>query len=145
MSLPMATLGYFVFLLSTVPYQSEARSTRIKWAQNERVGRRASHQFLGPGDDTLTLSGTLLPSLTGGRLSLAVLRTMAESGNAHDLIMADGSCLGLFIIENLEETATEFSLGGAPKKIEFTLGLKRVEDEVGDWMGEIGDFWDLLF
>uniref|UniRef100_UPI001BD36111 phage tail protein n=1 Tax=Sodalis sp. dw_96 TaxID=2719794 RepID=UPI001BD36111 len=66
----MMTLGLFVFTLKTVPYQNLNRATEYRWPTNSRVGLPPAAQFLGPGNDHITLSGILLPELTGGRLSL---------------------------------------------------------------------------
>ena len=69
----MMTLGLFVFMLKTVPYQELQLQRSWRFPSNSRVGVRPALQFLGPDNDTITLSGVLLPEITGGRLSLFAL------------------------------------------------------------------------
>ena len=125
----MMTLGFFVFGLYTVPYQQLQRQTGWRHPSASRVGRRAGRQFLGPGDDTITLSGVLYPALTGGKISLNALRAMADEGRAWPLIEGTGIFYGLFVIEEISETDSIFFGDGAPRKIEFSMKLTRVDDE----------------
>ena len=74
----MMVLGLYVFMLRTVPYQELQYQRSWRHAANSRVNRRPSTQFLGPENDMLTLSGVLMPEITGGRLSLLALEQMAE-------------------------------------------------------------------
>ena len=66
----MMVLGLYVVMLRTVPYQELQYQRSWRHAANSRVNRRPSTQFLGPDNDMLTLSGVLMPEITGGRLSL---------------------------------------------------------------------------
>lgn len=125
----MMTLGFFVFGLHTVPYQQLQRQRGWRHPSVSRVGRRAGRQYVGPGDDTITLSGVLYPEITGGKVSLNALSAMAEEGRAWPLIEGTGIFYGLFIIEEVSETHTIFFGDGAPRKIEFSMKLTRVDDE----------------
>ena len=78
----MMVLGLYVFMLRTVPYQELQYQRNWRHAANSRVNRRPTTQYLGPDNDSLTLSGVLLPEITGGRLSLLALEQMAELGKA---------------------------------------------------------------
>jgi len=131
----MATLGLFVFQLSTAPYQQLRRSTNWRWASNNRIGNRPSYQHLGQGEDVITLSGTLLPEITGGRVSLDALRLMADAGKSWPLIDGEGFIYGLWFIESVEETRTIFFKDGAARKIEFSLSIKRADDSQIDKLG----------
>lgn len=132
----MMTLGLFVFETRTVPYQQLQRQTQWRHPSNSRVGKRPSRQYLGPGDDTITLSGTLYPELTGGRVSLAVLRTMATTGKSWPLLEGTGVFYGLWVIEDIDETGSVFFKDGAARKIDFTVKLSCVDDELIDMLGE---------
>ena len=87
----MMVLGLYVFMLRTVPYQELQYQRSWRHAANSRVNRRPSTQFLGPENDMLTLSGVLMPEITGGRLSLLALEQMAEQGKAWPLIEGSGT------------------------------------------------------
>lgn len=92
---------------------------------------------LGPENDMLTLSGVLMPEITGGRLSLLALEQMAEQGKAWPLIEGSGTIYGMYVIEGLNQTKTEFFRDGMPRRIEFTLSLKRVDESLSDMFGDL--------
>ncbi|MGC0910156.1 phage tail protein [Pantoea agglomerans] len=122
-----------------MPYQELQYQRSWRFPSNSRVGLRPSTQFLGPENDTLTLSGTLIPELTGGRLSLFALEQMAELGKAWPLIEGSGTIFGMFVIESLSQTRSEFFRDGACKRIEFTLTLKRVDESLGEMFGSLSE------
>ena len=128
----MMVLGLYVFMLRTVPYQELQYQRSWRHAANSRVNRRPSTQFLGPDNDMLTLSGVLMPEITGGRLSLLALEQMAEQGKAWPLIEGSGTIYGMYVIEGLNQTKTEFFRDGMPRRIEFTLSLKRVDESLNN-------------
>ncbi|WP_263237476.1 phage tail protein [Shewanella sp. SM55] len=123
------TLGFFLFSRLTVPYQSSQHDMVWRHPTNSRVGARPSAQFLGVGDETLTLSGVLMPEITGGELSLEALRKMADTGKAYPLIEGRGTVTGFFVIEKISKGRSEFFSDGAARKIEFTIELKRVDEK----------------
>ncbi|EMW6688374.1 phage tail protein [Enterobacter hormaechei] len=134
----MLALGMFVFMRQTLPYQSLQRSADYRWPSNSRVGKRDAFQFLGPGEDKITLSGDLYPEMTGGRLSMLALYTMADEGRAWPLISGTGTIYGMFVITNVSETGTVFFADGSPRKIGFTLSLTRVDSSLAALYGDIG-------
>lgn len=135
----MAALGLFVFALDSLPYQQLQRNAQWRHPANSRVGLRPARQYAGPGDDTLTLTGTLYPELTGGQLSLELVRYMADQGKSWPLVQGDGTYYGMWVIESLDETATLFFTDGRARKIEFTLKLARVDDDDTELMGIYSD------
>ena len=124
----MMTLGWFVFMRSTVAPLSQQDERAWRHPGNNRIGARPAYQFLGPDDETTTLSGVLLPEVTGGPVSLDLLYTMADSGEAFPWIQGDGVMRGSFVIEGISTTRSEFFADGTARKIEFTIKLKRVDD-----------------
>lgn len=133
----MMALGLFVFATQTLPYQQLQRSTSWRHPSNSRLGMRPARQFMGPGDDSITLSGALYPELTGGRVSLAMVRAMAETGRAWPLIEGSGAFYGLWVIESIDETGSIFFADGSARKIDFSLKLARVDDEQVDMLGSV--------
>lgn len=134
--MPLATLGAFIFELKTAPYDQLQRSTTQRWASNPRVGRRAAQQHIGPGDDHITLSGTLMPELTGGPAQLDALRAMQASGRDWILLDGSGRIWGQWIIQSIDETRSEFFADGTARQIEFSLKLQRSDDD-GDALGPL--------
>lgn len=124
----LMTYGLFVFALSSAAYQDLQRQTQWRHPSQGRVGERPGRQFLGPGDDTITLTGTLAPPFTGGQESLDALRDMASDGNAWPLIEGSGLNYGFYVIESLDERKSALYRDGAAGRIAFTLSLARVDE-----------------
>ncbi|WP_445620649.1 phage tail protein [Kushneria sp. Sum13] len=133
----LMALGMFVFQTNTVPYQELQRRTEWRHASQSRVGDRPAYQYLGPGTDTITLSGTLLPEFTGGRLNLDEIRDMADQGRAWPLVEGTGRQYGLWVITGVDETSSTLYRDGAAAKIEFSLTLEHVDDERTDMIGDL--------
>lgn len=131
----MLALGMFVFSLSTLAYQELQRQTEWRHPSSSRVGAAPARQFIGRGDDSITLPGIILPELAGTTLSLDALRLMANTGKAWPMIEGTGRIYGLWVIESLSETKTVFFRDGTPRRIEFTLSLKRIDDDQLDLIG----------
>lgn len=131
----MLALGMFVFSLSTAAYQELQRQTDWRHASNSRIGAAPARQFVGRGEDAITLPGVILPELAGSPLSLDSLRLMANTGKAWPMVEGSGRIYGLWIIDSLSETKTFFFRDGTPRRIEFTLSLKRIDDDRIDLIG----------
>lgn len=123
----MMVFGMFVFMLRTTPYQQLQHSQEWRHVKNERVNQSASWQYIGAGDDNITLSGVLYPEITGGNLSLSALETVGYAGRPWPLIEGTGRIYGMYVLTRLERGKSEFDRFGNPKKIEFTLSLSRVD------------------
>ncbi|HGN1704795.1 TPA: phage tail protein [Providencia rettgeri] len=134
----MAALGLFVFQLNTTPYQMMQINQKYRYGVNNRVGKRPAVQFIGLDNDDITLSGSLFPSLTGGRLSLLVLEQMAETGKAWSLIDGSGTIYGMFVIEEITQSKSIFFDDGSARKIDFTMKLKRTDESLSQMFGDLG-------
>lgn len=135
----LMTYGMYVFGLSSAAYTELQRQTQWRHTAQGRVGKIPSRQSLGPGDDIITLTGTLLPPFTGGQQSLDDLREKAEEGDAWPLIEGTGVNYGYYVIESLEETKGALLDNGGARRIQFTLKLARVEENQSSESGGIDD------
>lgn len=135
----MLALGMFVFMRQTLPHQTLQRDAEYRWPSNSRVGKRDSFQFLGPGEEKITLAGTLYPELTGGKLTMTAIRLMADQGRAWPLLEGTGTIYGMYVINNISETGSLFFADGTPRKIDFTLTLTRVDESLATLYGDIGE------
>lgn len=131
----MMSLGMFIFSLETLAYQELQRQTEWRHGSTSRIGTNPARQFLGRGEDSISLPGILLPALAGSPLSLDTLRAMADTGKAWPLIEGTGRIMGIWVIENISETKTLFFQDGAARRIEFTIALKRIDDGRVDLLG----------
>ena len=133
----MMALGMFVFSLETLAYQEFQRQTDWRHGSTSRIGTNPARQYMGRGEDSITLPGVLLPGLAGSPLSLDTLRMMADTGKAWPLVQGDGRIFGLWVIESLSETRTLFFRDGAARRIEFNLKLSRIDDGRVDLLGSL--------
>lgn len=124
----MMILGLFVFSLPTLAYQSLERQTSWRHSSSDRVGARAAHQYVGPGEETIDLAGVIVAELAGMPISLELLRRMADQGRPLPLVDGTGIVHGAYVITSIKETRTLFFRDGAARKIEFSLSLQRVDE-----------------
>lgn len=123
----LMTLGMFLFGMDTLPYQDLQRRMSWRHEESERFGARPASQFAGPGDDTVTLSGLIVPEIAGTYSSLDRLIEMADTGDNWPLVDGFGRILGHFRIETLDQGHRGVMAGGIPRGIEFGLELKRAD------------------
>lgn len=120
----MMKLGEYAFSLSTAAYQNLQRKTSFRWAAQDRHGQHAALQFLGPGEDTLSLSGEIYPHFRGGTTQVEQMRTQAVQGDPLLLVDGTGRIHGMWIIQDVSEKQPEFFSDGVPRKVEFSLNLR---------------------
>ena len=133
----MMILGMFPFALQTTPYQTSNQSNTWRHVKNDRVGKSPRYQYIGPDEEPITLSGTLYPEISGGDVSLTTLETMAYTGRAWPLIEGTGKIYGMYVIDGLTQNRTEFFQDGKARKIDFTLTLKKVSEDIREKLAEI--------
>jgi hypothetical protein len=133
----MMSLGLFVFGMETLPYQKFTHEMAWRHPSSGRVGLRPARQFAGVDDETISLSGVLLPELSGGDSSLDLVRYMGDTGEQWPLVEGTGRVYGFFVIEKLSVNRELFFSDGKARRIEFTLNLTRVGDDDLDKIGAI--------
>lgn len=124
----LMSLGQFVFALPDLAYSELQRSTAWRHAINSRVGARPALQYVGQGDDTLSITGELVPEIAGRLQSLVTLRAMADAGDAYAMVDGAGRILGAWVIESIEEAGRAFTRDGIARHTRFTLALRRSDD-----------------
>lgn len=126
----LMSLGMFAFEIGTLPYQELQRRTDWRHASTSRVGVRAARQFLGPGEDRISLSGWIAPEFAGDPVSLETLRELGDQGEALPLVDGRGNVFGAFVIVGVDERQGYFVENGAPRRIEFNIELEHVDDDL---------------
>ena len=140
----MMIFGMFVFSIPTATYQSLQRSTSWRYASNSRVGEAPAYQYLGPGEDTITMDGSIVPEF-GSQLSLTALRLMGNTGKSFPLIAGNGKIYGLWKLDSVDETQTYFFKNGKPRKVEFSLKLSKTKSAGSLITGVMGAVAESLF
>ena len=135
----MMLLGTIIFSVETSAYEQLQRSTQYQWASQSRLGHPVlkhlgiggpAHQYIGPGEDTINLNGTIYPQYKGGPLQLSLIRLSAGLGVALPLIDGYGFIYGRWLIESVQETNSVLFSDGIPRKIDFSLSLKRYNEDL---------------
>lgn len=126
----MLRIGSFSFNVNTAAYQSLKRSTEYKWSAQERFGQLDALQFTGPGQDSITLDGVILPAYRGGTGQIENLRRLAALGMPQLLMSGLGDIMGLWVIEAVEEGQGVFAALGIPRRQEFTLRIRKYSDGI---------------
>lgn len=124
----MLQLGDFQFGISTAAYQDLSRSTKYRWPAQERFSQIAARQFTGPGDDTITLTGTIFPEYRGGTFQIEDMRTEAALGQPLMMVSGRGDVMGRWVIEEITEKQSVFAAQGVARRQEFTLQLTKFDD-----------------
>ena len=119
----LMALGDYRFSIDTAAYDELERATEYRWARQDRLGRAPARQYLGPGDDTIRLRGTILATYRGGLGQLDAMRAEAARGEPLRLVGGTGTVFGLWVVQRIRETGSVFLEGGAPRRIEFELEL----------------------
>ena len=128
----LMALGDFVFSIDSALFSKLQRKRSWRHPSNDRVGMRAASQFAGPGDDTISLGGLLAPGQIGHAEALDDIAAMADTGRAWPLLDGEGYVYGAFVITDLDEDKREFLVDGQALAVDFTIGLKRVDDDQGE-------------
>lgn len=120
----MMALGSYRFAMSTGGFQTFKRNSAWRWPSQDRIGARPARQFLGPGDDKITIAGTIFPHFRGGLRQVDAMRAQAGLGRPLNLVDGTGEYFGLFCITGIEEGKEAFLSDGAPRKIDFSIDLE---------------------
>ena len=124
----LMALGMYVFEIPTLAYDQLKRKASWNHPSTSRVGNRDAFQFVGPGDETVSLSGTVYAEIADGRVEIDTLRGMAAQGEAWPLVDGLGNVFGDFVITDIDEQHSYIIDGGYPLKIGFSIDLKRVDN-----------------
>lgn len=123
----LMTLGMFVFGMDTIAYSDFQRTIAWRHATSERFLARPASQFTGPGEDAVTIAGLLVPEIAGTYGAIERLIEMADTGDNWPLLDGNGTVLGHYRIEGLDQTHHAVMAGGIPRAIDFNLSLKRAD------------------
>lgn len=124
-------LGPFRFSLSTACYDELSRSSQWDWPEVPRVGAMPALQYTGPRNDTMTMTGRIIPGFTGGVEQLAQMRALADLGRPLFLVDGMGRVHGNWVIESVRDNGTAHFKDGMPRIAQFEIALKKYNDGTG--------------
>lgn len=124
------SLGQFLFKTSTLAFQEIQRQRAWNYADNAIAFGRAKKQFMGAGEDTVTLPGLIYEEYGfGSRFALDEVANMADTGQGFVLMDGSGYLYGVYVINSIDETKSVLLDNGVPRKVDYTLKLSRTDDE----------------
>lgn len=129
--LTMMRLGTFKFCIYTAAYQELNRTTNYQWGEQAVFGTWDNLQYLGPGEDSQSLTGVVYPEFKGGTGQIDDLRALAATGQPQLLISGTGKILGYWVIGSITEGQTKFAAFGVPRRQEFTVNIRKHSDSAG--------------
>ena len=123
----LLALGMFVFSIDTLAFNDLNRRANWRHATSPRIGSRDATQFTGPGEETISLPGSVFHEIADGGVSIDDLRGMANTGDAWSLVDGRGYVYGAFVITGIDDRAKAFFPDGTPRQIDFSIELLRVD------------------
>jgi hypothetical protein len=117
--------------LDTRPFNADemGRAATADYAVKPLIGTLPGREFMGEGDDKITLSGQLLPFKTGGLTELEVAHGFRQSGQRLPLMRGDGKMFGWFAIESIQETHRDLMRDGVGFTVKHSIVLVKVGPE----------------
>lgn len=126
----LMALGQFVFATDTLTFNQIQRQRTWNYASNAVAQGREQLQYIGAGNDNITLPCLIYESHGfGKRQAIDDLVWMANTGGGFVLIDGTGYLYGVYVIESLDETRSVLTFDGVPRKIDATLKLTRVDED----------------
>ena len=121
----LMALGNYRFAARTGGMGGVDRATEWRWPSQEVIGAAPALQFVGPGEDKMTIKGTIFPHYRGGLGQVDSMRAQAGLGQPLALIDGAGRFYGEWVVTSIGEEKSYLMADGAPRKIDFTVELKR--------------------
>lgn len=114
--------------LDTAPFNADEmdRTAGADFAVKPIMGGLQGREFMGEGDDKITLSGQLLPFKTGGLTHLEAAHGFRRSGTRLPLMRGDGKSFGWFVIESIKESHSELMRDGVGFVVKHTIEMTKI-------------------
>ncbi|MBY6242220.1 phage tail protein [Methylosinus sp. Sm6] len=127
------------FEVGRAAFEELRRRVHARWEKHAIIGRRPAGQYLGPGEEIVSLRGTIYPVDQGGGVELLIAALLADcrAGATHILLSESGDIAGPHRLE-AAQTVESFHLpDGTPQKLVYDLDFA-VHD---DGFGQIWSLW----
>ena len=124
----LAKIGDVTFTTTDQTFDRLQRTAGWKWAEQARLGRAPALQFTADEAETITVSGTIYPGQAGAPADpIAALTALGAARTPHSLNVGikPTYALGQWVVERIERTETHHFANGTPRRVDFTLTLKR--------------------
>ncbi|MGF9694690.1 phage tail protein [Rhizobium sp. 0TCS1.26] len=102
------------------------RTASADFAEKSVMGAMVAREFMGEGDDKITLSGQILPFKTGGLTELEMAHAFRRSGQKLPVLRGDGVRLGWFVIDSITESHRDLMQDGVGFFVKHSISLTKV-------------------
>ena len=120
-------LGPFRFQVPTYSVEKIARSVKSRVESQRVIGARPPTHLLGPDEETASFSSTFFPlHLNGGGLAqLEGVRAACLAQTPLMLATLAGAIYGRWVITEVGDERTEFTVGGVPQMVTVDMSITR--------------------
>jgi phage protein U len=118
-------LGAHMFRSTGFSFTGLQRETHTEWSSIDVTGREQALHWTGPKGQDMTIKGALFPVEFGGLATLDRLRADQAAGRVMPLVTGSGHVLGLYVVESVSEDMSHHTGDGSPRKVDYTIKLKR--------------------
>ena len=126
----LMALGQFLFTTDVLSFNELQRQRQWKYGSNQVAKGRDTQQFMGSGDDTVSLTGQIYQEHGfGQRQSIDDIAKMADQGLGYVLADGSGYIYGVYKIDSIDENKNNFVDVGVARKIDFNIKITRIDDE----------------
>ena len=125
----LAGLGELRFEISDLVFQGLERNFQYRWEAQNRLGRRPAQQFMGPGEETISLEGVIYPNhpmFSKPMASLNKIRSQSMTGQPFRFganVGGQGRNLGRWVVKSIRDKQSYFNQQSSPGKVEFTIEM----------------------
>jgi hypothetical protein len=116
-------------VMDTRPFNADTfdRSASADLVEKAVMGGLKPSEFMGEGEDTLTITGQLLPFKTGGLAEFDVLDEMRRTGARFPVMRGDGKRLGTYAITQLSERHNLLMKNGVGFTVQYSVSLRKTQ------------------
>jgi phage protein U len=129
----LLTWGDYSFEVGGTSFEKLRHRFGGRWSKPPVFGRRPPGQYLGPGEEEVTLHGTIYPVDMGHSTfdQIVAMQSAAGNGTVDMLFSGAGDAMGLFRLDDVDYETTNFLRDGTPQKVDYTLKFTAAEDSGG--------------
>lgn len=130
----------------TRPFSAERvdRSSTADIVKKAVIGGFQPREFVGEGDDTITIAGRLLPTKIGGLTELELAHSMRRTGARAPLVRGDGIRLGWYAIASITESHSDLMRDGVGFTIDYQVTFEPTQSTASDGLSVISGLLSLF-
>jgi hypothetical protein len=116
-------------VMDTRPFNADKfdRTASADLVEKAVMGGLKPSEFMGEGEDTLTIIGQLLPFKTGGLAEFEMLDEMRRTGARFPVMRGDGKRLGTYAITDISERHGQLMRDGVGFTVKYSVSMRKVQ------------------